>query len=178
MQMLKHVRFDSVEPLRRATTKMIRRVQFGMLFFAGIDLVLGMFIVVVMPVVVMPVVVVVFVVVVFVRYSGDLGCGVLIHAVGLRRQHEDRGPVLKRFECPSHCLVLGVVLRSMLKTDNVHAGHTKLEHRRLAFHNDVEGSMVMRMGVMLAVLVIRCQRGRSKEGGNQSHRRQHPERGV
>ena len=117
MQMLKQVRLDPVEPLRRTTTELIRCVQLRMLFFAGIGCGLSMFIRAGLAIVVM----------VFVRHSRDIGCGLLNYAVGLRGEYEDGGPVLKRYECPLHCLVLSVVLRGMLKTDDVHTRHTKLD---------------------------------------------------
>ena len=62
--------------------------------------------------------------------------------------------------------MLGIVSRSVLKSDDVHAGNTKLDQRLIAFNDDIERSVSVRMGIVLAMLVFSCQRDRRKEDGN------------
>ena len=62
--------------------------------------------------------------------------------------------------------MLGIVSRSVLKSDYVHGGNTKLEHRLIAFDDDIERSMSVRMGAVLAMLVLCRQGDRHKEDGN------------
>lgn len=62
--------------------------------------------------------------------------------------------------------MLGIVSRSVLKSDYVHGGNTKLDQRLIAFDDDIERSVSVRMGIVLAMLVFRCQSDRCKEDRN------------
>ena len=62
--------------------------------------------------------------------------------------------------------MLGVVSRGVLKSDYVHGGDTKLDQRLIAFDDDIERPVSVRMGIVLAMLVFRRQRDRRKEHGN------------
>ena len=132
-----------------------------------------------MLVLVLLVVVPVALVLVFVPHAHDCGFGLLDLALRLRREHEQRCRIPERHERLAYRLALRIVLRGVLESDHVHRGDSKLDHQLLAFDDDVERSVSVLMGVMLAALAVRRRKcGTRQEGGGKRRRGPHPARKI
>ncbi len=173
MQMLKYASLNPLKLIRLSTTKLIGCVQFGMLFFAGMGI--GFFVVMRgRPVFVVIVLVRDMVVFMVMRDRGDVGCGVHQVAVRLRCEHEAGCSVPERFQRLFHRLALGAILGSMLESDDIHPGQTKLDEHCLAFDDHIKRSMTVGMGFMLTVLMICRPCRRDEDSRHQNRPREHP----